>query len=389
MPREEKPLRIAIASLGRFHVLDLARELANIGHDVRFYSYVPRRRAQRFGLPPECHVGLLPFLFPLVSLQRMLPRRLSNSIDRCMYYAANLAVISRLRPCDVFVCMSGIYLEAAVYARNKYNAQIYLERGSRHILSQRDILAAIPGAETPPAFAIRRELKGYEIADRIVVPSVHAELSFMDQGVLKEKLFRNPYGVDLEMFQPTEAPSGLPPTLLYVGAWSLQKGADLLVEAVRHTKVARLIHVGEIADASFPHDACFVHYPPVPQWRLRDYYGKAHIFVIASRQDGFGLVIAQALACGLPVVCTNRTGGEDLRSCVRDPGFIAVAPSDDAKALARSIEAMLPRALSLCGSRDLLLRGGRDHLSWRGYATRYADELASSLDADPAASVTP
>lgn len=47
-------MRIGIASLGRFHVLDLARELDVLGEEVQFHSYVPRKRAERFGLPLFC-----------------------------------------------------------------------------------------------------------------------------------------------------------------------------------------------------------------------------------------------------------------------------------------------------------------------------------------------
>lgn len=46
---------INIASFGgRTHMLDTARELARHGHTVRFYSYVPTKRAVRYGLPKEC-----------------------------------------------------------------------------------------------------------------------------------------------------------------------------------------------------------------------------------------------------------------------------------------------------------------------------------------------
>ena len=47
------PMQIAIAAAGRFHVLDLARELHALGHRVRFYSYVPRSRAGPSGFPPN------------------------------------------------------------------------------------------------------------------------------------------------------------------------------------------------------------------------------------------------------------------------------------------------------------------------------------------------
>ena len=63
-------LRVAIATAGRFHVLDLARELNALGYAVDFYSYVPKTRAMRFGLPSACHRSLLPFALPALALER-------------------------------------------------------------------------------------------------------------------------------------------------------------------------------------------------------------------------------------------------------------------------------------------------------------------------------
>ena len=105
-------IRIGIASSGRFHLLDLARELDALGSEVCFYSYVPRKRAKTFGLPGRCHVALLPFLFPLVALERVFPRLFSNVVERLMSWALDLLVILRMRPCDVFICMSGMYVQA-------------------------------------------------------------------------------------------------------------------------------------------------------------------------------------------------------------------------------------------------------------------------------------
>lgn len=128
-------LKIAIATTGRFHVLDLARELHALGHHVRFYSYVPRARARRFALPDECHVSLLPLVLPAVIWERLMPRLTPGMQERVLFALLNRAVMLRLRHCDVFICMSGYYLEAARFAKARYGAAIWLERGSRHIES--------------------------------------------------------------------------------------------------------------------------------------------------------------------------------------------------------------------------------------------------------------
>jgi hypothetical protein len=100
-------LRIAIATAGRFHVFDLARELHALGHDVILYSYVPRQRARQFGIRDECYVSLLPFATPALIWDRLAPRFSSLAREWFLYRSLNWAVMSRLDPCDVFICMSG------------------------------------------------------------------------------------------------------------------------------------------------------------------------------------------------------------------------------------------------------------------------------------------
>src|SRR5688500_6686824 len=110
-------MKVAIASIGRFHVLDLARELDKLGLETMFYSYVAKRRAERFNLPARCHRGLLGLVAPLVAWQTYAGRVLPDLQERAMANALDTAVTARLEPCDVFICMSGMYLEAARYAR--------------------------------------------------------------------------------------------------------------------------------------------------------------------------------------------------------------------------------------------------------------------------------
>ncbi len=374
-------MRIAIATTGRFHVLDLARELSRLGHDVAFWSIVPHSRAVKFGLPSTAHRGLLPWLFPLVAAQYYGGTRLREWVTPLLFESADKLIAHRLEPCDVFIGMSGISVESARVARDRYGAKIFIERGSRHILSQKAIMDDMKrrGLNTEPVseYYVERELAGYTLSDRVVIPSLHAEQSFLGQGFPAEKLFRNPYGVDLSMFPPTFAPTNQPPTLLYVGGWTYRKGVDLLEAAWRRLDGVNLLHVGPVGDAPLPDAPGFTHVDPVSQWRLSEYYARAHLFVLASREDGFGMVLSQALASGLPLVCTDRTGGEDLQRLLEEPSWVKVVSSDNADALTVAIQEMLPRALGLRGMRDLLGKGQRQ-LTWESYGKRYSEEIIRS-----------
>ncbi|MEX0853094.1 MAG: glycosyltransferase family 4 protein [Bauldia sp.] len=373
----ERQLRVAIAAAGRFHVLDLARQLDRLGFDVRFYSYVPRRRAERFGLPRRCHVGLLPLVAPIVAWQRLKPDLMPALQERAMFRALNAAVIARLLPCDVFICMSGIYLEAARHAKKRFGARIFIERGSRHILSQREILAEIAGAIGPSDLAVGRELAGYALADRIVVPSAHVAESFARDPDAAAKLFVDPYGVDLDQFPPRSA-AAPDPTVLFVGAWSYRKGVDVLASAVLQMPGVHLLHVGGFGDAPFPDHPRIHHHDPVEQFELSRFYGKAHVFVMPSREEGMALVQAQALASGLPLVCTERSGGADLAHSPAVARRIRVVAAGDLTALEEGIKAALADS-SVAECSGPLVAEDRDLLSWQAYGERYAAELRRTM----------
>src|SRR5439155_8388806 len=139
---------------------------------------------------------------------------------------------------------------------------VILHRGSRHILSQRDILARLPRAQQVTSFIVRRELRGYTIADKIAVPSAHVAESFAPWPEHARKLFLSPYGVDLDQFPLRTGTLPSEPTVLFVGTWSYQKGVDVLTEAIKEMDGVRLIHVGALGDAPFPDHPRFVQYEP-------------------------------------------------------------------------------------------------------------------------------
>ena len=280
--------------------------------------------------------------------------------------------------------MSGLGVKALEPAKSKYGALSFLERGSRHALSQREIIQDIARrrGEAVPRFDVDRELAGYDLADVVTVPAQHVADSFMERGFPEHRLFVNPFGVAIDVFQPTPAPATTQPTILMTGAWCLRKGCDVLLEAFRMLPGVRLLHVGPVTgDVPLPDDPNFTHIDAVPQHELPKYYAQADVFVLASREEGLALVQVQALACGLPIVCTSRTGGADLKQWASPPESIRVVPPDDAEALRAALAAALSERPSPGTLRDLL-GSRREQVGWRAYAKRYEQRIVEQRSRD-------
>jgi glycosyltransferase involved in cell wall biosynthesis len=136
--------------------------------------------------------------------------------------------------------------------------------------------------------------------------------------------------------------------------------------------------VGPVADASLPRDPGFEHVEAVPQNQLPEYYRRGDVFALASREEGLAMVQVQALACGLEIVCTTHTGGEDLRRWAVRPDAISVVAPDDPIALSQALAAALQRRPAPGTQRDLL-GPNRTLASWRAYAERYLQRIAEEL----------
>lgn len=72
----------------------------------------------------------------------------------------------------------------------------------------------------------------------------------------------------------------------------------------------------------------------VPESRKRDYYNLADAFILPSRGEGFGIVLLEAMACGIPVVGSTQDGS---REALRDGALGALVDPGDAKAVRHAI----------------------------------------------------
>ncbi len=149
-----------------------------------------------------------------------------------------------------------------------------------------------------------------------------------------------PYYSNLARFQvsrPAFTSDGV--TFLYSGSLSHRKGVDLLARAflrvaARHHKVRlKLMGAGQMEPRLRRELASCdrVDWVGFKDWdELPEVYASAQFLCVPSRHDGWGLVVPEGLASGLPTIATNRTGAAlDLIETRRN-GWLVQADDEDA-----------------------------------------------------------
>ena len=227
-------------------------------------------------------------------------------------------------------------------------------RGS-HRAQRRAVLAA----DAAPARAVL-----------VSTPTLGAELE--QRGLPQWRLWTR--GIDHDLFRPGHAP--LPqlgsypgPVLLYVGRIAPEKNLPLFLDAaVPGHKVV----VGDGPDL----EALRKRYPEVTFLgaltgeALARAYCSADVFVFPSRTDTFGLVLIEALACGLPVAALPVPGPLDII------GVNGGGPNDDLPmtigALDEDLAQAIRKALRLDGLAAAVVGAG---YSWE----RATDQFLTAL----------
>lgn len=326
-------LRIAIVVQGRFHAFDLARELSGRGHDVTIFTNYPAWAAHRFGVGRArirscwAHGAAVR---GLEKLPRSLRRFDSNPwVHRTFGRWAARALGGTAW--DVVHCWSGVSEELLTSPAVRARCTL-LMRGSAHIAVQDAILReeearAGIALERPSPWMMARERHEYDLADRIVVPSSFARDTFIQCGVAAGRVLSLPLGVDLRAFQASPGDvaarvrrirDGRPLRVLYVGTMSMRKGLLDLERAVASLRDVpldvRLVGAvtPEAGNLLARLDARVTHHDAMAQRDLPAEYRAADLFLFPTLEDGFGLVLTQAKAAGLPVLCTTNCAGPDL-----------------------------------------------------------------------------
>lgn len=380
-------MKIVLSTVGRFHMFALARELEKRCLLEQIYSGFTWSALARERVPRE-RVSTFPLVRPLLmAMGRFgisLPRMLDQTLNQLSFTTLDAYVRAIIPECDIFVGHEGVGLWSG--GRVQRRGGFYVcDRGCSHtgwkerlLEEEYDRIGLIwPGK----ARTFEREIEEYERADLIVVPSAFAKNSFVVSGFPQEKLAVVPYGVDLNTFGPVERTDRAYFEVLFVGALSVRKGAHDLVEAFENLERPnkRLTIVGHIAQEILLALGPRLRKPnvrvlgPINQPDLKKLMGRSDALVLPSVEEGFGLVLAEAMACGCPVIATTNTGAPDLFTDGVE-GFIV--PIRSHRAITEKLQRLaenpsIQRAMSEAALQKVRAIGG-----W----TQYADAMVATYE---------
>lgn len=301
---------------------------------------------------------------------------------------------------DVSVLHANYWLSGVAAHRLKHELELPM-------VSTFHTLAAVKTATGDPEPCTRAEAERQVIGcSDAICASNHVEADHLTElyGAERDHIEIVPPGVDHAFFSPGDrggarAALGLgdEPVLLFVGRIQPLKGLDVAIGALAclRSTDATLVVVGGpsgpdgpaeferiltlVGDLGVANRVRFVE--PQPHHLLSTYYRAADLVLVPSRSESFGLVAAEAMACGTPVVATDVGGLSEL---IHDGVTGVLVPDRDPATWAAAIDDLVERPLARAAMAGAAAIAGKGY-AWSTTAARlrrvYADLATARVPA--------
>jgi glycosyltransferase involved in cell wall biosynthesis len=243
--------------------------------------------------------------------------------------------------------------------------------------SKRDYFLARQGRRT------ERRRQEWDLADVVIVNSKFTRDTYAAAGMNVAKVRVIPLGAPQIHAGGAQGGSGEaePLRVLWAGSFSIRKGAHYLLSAWRNfarKKAATLDIYGRVLlPDRLVHDlpASIRVFSSVPRAELFKRYYDSDVLVFPTLCDGFGMVVTEAFAHGLPVITTTRAGAADL---VRDGQDGLIIPPGDARALTEALEWCVTHRTKLKAMRFAALETAA-RCQWRDFRQALVRNVVDAL----------
>lgn len=335
------------------------------------------RRRSAAGLPSRLVTSSLAHE-TLLRLQAQLPKALattsniSRNLEKDVYLGRRAAGILKRRPSAALIYYNhwpafaealGSKVSEAPYFTIQHHPVPSQVRSALH--ADREVTGITAGLEAEEQLDpedIARFESALRRADGVLAASSFVRDGLLGIGIPSNRIRVIPYGgappdprlVDEDSVLPlpdrAERSSAGPIRLLWVGSLVYRKGPHHLASALRSVR-SQNVQLTIVSRSTRGRDL-FDGVPgvtfagAVPAAELTDLYDSHDLFCLTSVAEGFGMVVAEALGKGLPVLATTATGARDIVQSGRNG---VVVPAGDPDALAGVID-------QLAADRDYLRR---------------------------------
>jgi glycosyltransferase involved in cell wall biosynthesis len=385
-----KNLNVVISCSTKFHAFAMAEQFERLGYLHAFYTsfasfkntffrkFVSRLDNEKIEVTRIKTNLLIAILHKLFSTY---PHFWNELFDRWVAFR-----LKRNPDFDVFIGWSGMSLHSIKQAKKMGKITI-VERGSSHILYQNEILKEEYAKFGIPfsihSSVIAKELKEYEEADYISIPSSFVKNSFINKGVHEDKIIQNPYGVELKNFYSKREVVGIsiPIKILYLGNQSFRKGLPYLFEAINSLNKDKFIFEFHFIGTISPDfqnyfnqnkNPNWIMHGHLPQHELKNELPNFDMAIHPSLEEGLSMVISQLLACGIPVIATTNTGGEEL---IKDGYNGYIVPIRNSEAIKEKMELLLNDTNKLIAMKLNAIESVKDGFTWNHYGNRWQENL--------------
>lgn len=225
-------------------------------------------------------------------------------------------------------------------------------------------------------------------ADAIFVASSFTSATLAEAPAFRAPVHVVPYGApDPIAGEPPRVgrEAGEPLRVLFAGALGQRKGLSYLLEAVASLgpRAVTLTLLGQktVVAGCAPLDAAVRAHrwiPSLPHAAVLEEMTRHDVLVFPSLFEGFGLVIAEAMSCGLAVIASTHTAAPDLFSADSAEGFLV--PVRSAEAIAGKLETLHRDRSRLAEMRRAALARAAT-LRWDNYRRELRAHVLATRDA--------
>ncbi|UJW87633.1 glycosyltransferase family 4 protein [Devosia sp. SL43] len=226
-------------------------------------------------------------------------------------------------------------------------------------------------APAPAQFLLEREADNLQLAQAVLVPSPHTARILVQQfNVPDGKITVAPPG--FRAADPEHRPQS-PPLILSVGILAERKGHDVLVAALGRIRELdwQAAIVGKTHDASVERalrrqiadlglEDRIILSGLLSDEAVIEHYRQATLFALATRYEGYGIVLGEAMLHGLPIVTCNTGAVPD--TVAKGAGILVAV--DDVDGFAQALRLVLTQTPVRQEMSRLSAQAGRQLNSW-------------------------